>query len=374
MNPIIVIPCFNHAATVAGVVRCAQDWGPVVLVDDGSTDGPPALPGVHRIRFEKNRGKGAALQAGFRHARGAGYTHAITLDADGQHRAEDIPRFLDAAARQPEAVLVGVRDFVAAGAPARRRRANAFSSFWFRMETGLRLTDTQCGFRCYPLALVEGLKIRSERYAFELEALVRAAWSGAPLVPVPVRCSYTPEQVRRSHYRPYLDTWRITRLNSRLALQACLVPSSLRAAWSAGRSVGWRAAAREFFSEHAQEPGRMARAVGVGLFCGIAPIWGYQMLAAVALAHWLKLNKATAMVASNISIPPVAPFVLWAGLALGHWLFTGQGPEFSARMMTMAKAWEYAGQWFAGSFALAALVAAAGTFLTYAVARWIRAP
>ncbi|OQW96804.1 MAG: hypothetical protein BWK77_03570 [Verrucomicrobia bacterium A1] len=369
MNAILVIPCFNHGETAAAVARDALRLGPVVLVDDGSTAGPPdPPPGVHLLRLETNRGKGAALRAGFRYARDAGYTHAITLDADGQHDADDIPRFLEAAARRPDALCVGVRDFVAAGAPARRRRANAFSSFWFRMETGQRLADTQCGFRCYPLALVERLAVGSERYAFELEVLVRAAWSGARLVAVPVRCTYTREQVRRSHFRPLLDTWRMTRLNSRLAVQAFFVPLSLRAAWSVGRTVSPRAALREFFGEHAHEPGRLAGAIGVGLFCGIAPIWGYQMLAAVALSQWLRLNKAIALVASNISIPPMAPLILWGGLALGHWLFTGRGIEFAT--VTKATVLAYAGEWFVGSLVLALLVGAAGFVVSYAAARW----
>lgn len=369
MNAILVIPCFNHGGTAAAVARAALAHGPVLLVDDGSTDGSPdPPPGVHRLRLDTNRGKGAALRAGFRYARDAGFTHAITLDADGQHDPDDIPRFLEAAARQPDALLVGVRDFVAAGAPARRRRANAFSSFWFRVETGQPLADTQCGFRCYPLDLVDRLVVRSERYAFELEVLVRAAWSGARLVPVPVRCTYTSEQVRRSHFRPLLDTVRIARLNSRLAMQAVLVPRPLRAAWSVGRAVSPRATLREFFGEHAHAPGRLAGAVGIGLFCGIAPIWGYQMLAAVALSQWLRLNKAIALVASNISIPPVAPLILWGGLALGHWLFTGQRLGFAA--VTRDTVLERAGEWFVGSIVLALLAGASGFVLSYAAARW----
>lgn len=372
MNVCVVIPCFNHPTTVGEVARAAATHCPVMVVDDGSTPAVPAIPGARLIRFEQNRGKGAALRAGFAAARAAGFTHAITMDADGQHLAEDIPSFLAAAERQPEALLVGVRDFVAAGAPERRHRANAFSNFWFRVETGLSLGDTQCGFRCHPLALMQQLRVRAERYAFEFEVLVRARWSGAALVAVPVRSSYAPEQVRRSHFRPVVDTLRISRLNSKLAMQAFLVPRALRAAWSRGERRTAREVAREFFSEHAHEPGRVALAVGLGLFCGIAPIWGYQMVAAAALAHWLRLNKAIALVASNISIPPIAPFILYGGLALGHWLFTGQRLDLSTHALTMSLIMEYGWQWFVGSFALGALAAVAGTLITYGVARLAR--
>ena len=372
MKPCIIIPTFDHSATVAGVARGAQAYAPVIVVNDGSTEPIPEMPGVHVIQFERNRGKGEALRAGFRHAREAGYTHAVTMDADAQHFPEDIPQFLALARQQPEALLVGVRDFLAAGAPVGRRRANAVSNFWFRFETGVHLGDTQCGFRCYPLEPVHRLRIKSERYAFELEVLVRAAWSGMALVPVPVRCSYAPEQVRCSHFRPVVDMWRLTKLNALLAMQACFVPLPLRAAWAVGQQRTKREITREFFSEHAHAPGRLAVAVGLGLFCGIAPIWGYQMMAAAALAHWLRLNKAIALIASNISIPPIAPFILWGGLAVGHWLFTGHGLEFSAKTMTMARALEYAWQWFVGSFALAALVAVVGIALSYVVARLVR--
>ena len=372
MKACVVIPCYNHAATLGDVAHAAAAHLPVIVVDDGSTEPVTVTAGVELIRFEQNQGKGAALRAAFERALAAGFTHAITMDADGQHAAEDVPKFLDAATREPGALLVGVRDFVVAGAPTRRRRSNQFSNFWVRVETGARLADTQCGFRCYPLPATLALRVGAERYAYELEALVRAAWTGLALVPVPVGCTYQPEQLRRSHFRPLVDTLRISWLNMKLSFQACLVPASLRSAWSLGeRPTLWQVV-REFFSEHAHEPGRLALAVGLGLFCGIAPIWGYQMIAAAALAHRWRLNKAVALLASNISIPPVAPFILYAGLALGHWMMTGQTLELDPRAMTMAQALKHLWQWFVGSFVLAAVVGAAGTVLTYAVARLVR--
>ena len=372
MKPCVVIPCFNHAATVAAVARAAQAHCPVLVVDDGSTVPLPELPGCTAVRLQRNSGKGAALRAGFKRGTELGFTHAITMDADGQHFAEDLPKFLAVASAQPDALAVGVRDFYAAGCPTHRRRSNAVSTFWFRVETGVRLGDTQCGFRCYPLALTQRLKTRSGRYAFELEFLVRASWVGTPLVAVPVKCTYAPDQLRQSHFRPVRDLAHITIMNIGLVLQSWFVPRTLRAAWSLGRKQTLREVVTVFFAEHAHEPARLAGAVGLGLFCGIAPIWGYQMLAAAGLAHLFRLNKAITLLASNISIPPVAPFILYGGLALGHWLFTGQGLSFSAEQMTKARALEYVGHWFVGSFVLGALVAAAGTLTTYVLARLLR--
>lgn len=372
MKPCVVIPCFNHAETVAAVARAAQAHCPVLVVDDGSTVSLPEMPGCTVIRLERNSGKGAALRAGFQRASELDFTHAITMDSDGQHFAEDLSKFLTVASAQPDALAVGVRDFYAAGCPTHRRRSNAVSTFWFRAETGVRLSDTQCGFRCYPVALTQRLKTRSGRYAFELEFMVRASWVGTPIVAVSVKCTYAPDQLRQSHFRPVRDLAHITIMNIGLVLQSWFVPQSLRVAWSYGERESFRATVHEFFSEHAHDPLRMSLAVGLGLFFGIVPIWGFQMVVAAAAAHFLRLNKAITLLANNISIPPMIPFILYGSLLLGHWMFTREVIELSPKEMTRAHAVEYFWQWLAGSMALAAIVAVPGTIITYVIARLVR--
>lgn len=373
MKPCVIIPCYNHVATLAAVARAALAHCPVIVVDDGSTVPLPALPDCTVVRLEKNQGKAAALRAGFQRAAELGCTHAVTMDSDGQHFAEDLPKFLSLSESQPDALAVGVRDFYAAGCPTHRRRSNAVSTFWFHVETGVRLGDTQCGFRCYPLALVQRLKTKSSRYAFELEFMVRASWVGAPIVAVPVKCTYEPQQIRSSHFRPVKDLAHITFMNIGLVLQSWFVPRPLRASWSQGQKWGFRRAAREFFSEHAHDPGRMSLAVGLGLFFGIVPIYGFQMLLAAVAAHRLRLNKAIALVASNISIPPFAPFVIGGGFILGHWLFTGEVLRLSLPELRATNVFfEYFWQWLVGSVALALLVSAAGTVVTYGIARLVK--
>jgi hypothetical protein len=368
----IIIPCFNHSATVAQVAQAALNYCPVFVVDDGSTAPLPELRGCTVIRLPENRGKGAALREGFAAAAAGGFTNAIVMDADGQHDAKYLPEFLKAAEAQPDALIVGVRDFIASGTPPGRRRSNAVSTFWFRIETGVPLGDSQCGFRGYPIPLTQRLKVHSQRYAYELEFMVRAAWVGTPIVPVPMVCAYRPEQLLQSHFRPIVDLMRITVMNIGLVLQSWTIPRPVRVAWSYGEHPPIRRTLHEFFSENAHEPGRLAFAVGLGLFCGIAPIWGYQMVAAGTLAHMLRLNKATALLASNISIPPIAPFILYGGLALGHWLFTGEALSFTAHQITRARLLEYVWQWCAGSVALGLAVGLVGTVMTYAFARVLR--
>jgi uncharacterized protein (DUF2062 family) len=368
----VVIPCFDHPETVAAVAQSAKAFCPVIVVDDGSTLPLPELPDCEIIRLEKNSGKGAALRAGFQRAADLGFTHAITMDADGQHFADDLPKFLAAANAQPEALIVGVRDFFAAGCPTHRRRSNAVSTFWFRVKTGVRLPDTQCGFRCYPLALAKNLKAKSGRYAFELEFMVRVSWIGTPIVAVPVKCTYAPEQIRQSHFRPVRDLAHITLMNIGLVLQSWFVPLTLRIAWSRGERWSLRKTIREFFVEHTEESSRLAAAVGLGLFFGILPIYGFQIMVGAAVAHQLRLNKATLLLASHISIPPVVPFILYGSMVLGHWLFTGQSLDISPHQITKGLTLEHFVEWIVGSVALGVIVGLAGTIFTYFAARLVR--
>jgi len=219
MRPCVIIPCYNHGATVGEVAAAAREHCPVLIIDDGSEQRAGAPEGCALIRLERNGGKGAALRAGFRRVAELGFTHAITMDADGQHFGEDLPEFLAAARAHPNALVVGVRNFDAARCPAGRRWSNRLSSLGFRVETGLWLADSQCGFRCYPLALAQRVRTRAGHFAFEAEFMTRAAWLGAPIVTTPVRCSYTPGQLRESRFRPLRDFAHITLTKLRLALQ-----------------------------------------------------------------------------------------------------------------------------------------------------------
>lgn len=376
MKPCVLIPCYNHSATVSKVAQTALAHAPVLVVDDGSTEPLPALPGCEVVRLPQNGGKAAALRAGFQRATELGFTHAITMDADGQHFAEDLPKFLETLAKQPSAYLVGVRNFREAGCPTHRRRSNAISTFWYRVETGVRLRDTQCGFRCYPLALVQQLKIRSDRYAYELEFMVRAAWVGTEIVAVPVKCTYEVSQVAGSHFRPVRDFVHITNRNILLVLQSWFVPRSLRVDWSYGRKDKFWHIIHEFFTDNAHEPGKMAASVGIGLFFGITPFWGFQLLLAIWAAHRLRLNKAVAAVAANISIPPMVPFLVYGSLLVGCRLLTGKPFELSFTELSNANWWAttkaYAWEWVVGSFALAVIVSLAGTTITYGIAQLVR--
>lgn len=228
----IIIPTYNHAISLVGVVRAAKEYYPVIVVDDGSTDETAEVlesePCTAVCRHSTNRGKGAALITGFERAMALGFTHAITIDADGQHSPADIPSIAAAATASPEAFVIGVREIAEAGAPRKRQVANGISTFWFRVETGIALRDTQCGFRCYPLRMTRSLRTRSLTYGFELEVLVRAAWTGSPLVDVPVHVDYDAPSSQMSHFRPFTDFFKISCIHATFTFQTICISSAIR--------------------------------------------------------------------------------------------------------------------------------------------------
>ncbi|MBQ7443965.1 MAG: glycosyltransferase family 2 protein [Bacteroidaceae bacterium] len=228
MRLIALIPTYNNATTVCGVVRrTLAVCHDVMVVDDGSTDDTlqrlrQELPAgsFHLVTYPANRGKGGALRAGISEARRLHFTHVLTLDADGQHYPEDAPRLIEASREHPEAIIVGTRSFADGNMPGGSRFANRFSNFWFAVQTLRRLPDTQTGFRIYPLATTGGLRTLTSRYEAELELLVLSAWRGTPILPIGVRVFYPAPSERVSHFRPRADFLRITVLNTVLCFLA----------------------------------------------------------------------------------------------------------------------------------------------------------
>lgn len=220
-----VIPTYQNAKTLLKVVADVHRVvDTVIVVDDGSNDGTAALldkaTGNERpekvLTHPKNCGKGAALKTGLTYARQQGFRYAVTVDADGQHRADDIPALLKAVEEEPDALAIGSRGLQHENMPAKSTFANRFSNFWFALQTLQRLPDTQSGLRIYPLRRLHGLRWMSARYEAELTLLVFSAWAGVKLLPVPVSVYYPPRDQRVTHFRPGRDFTRISVLNTLL--------------------------------------------------------------------------------------------------------------------------------------------------------------
>jgi len=217
-----LIPAYQAAASVAGVVRGVLPHIPQVLVvDDGSTDATAAAArdaGAEVVRHAANRGKGAALVTGLAHLAAAGATHALTLDADGQHLPDEIPKLLAVSARTPRALVIGVRMKEGHAIRGVNRLGNWVADRLMTRIAGTALPDTQSGFRVYPIAVTLALGARGSRFDFETEILLRAARAGLPLEGVPVGVHYPPVAERVSHYRPWVDTGRIVRTVARIVV------------------------------------------------------------------------------------------------------------------------------------------------------------
>ncbi|MBI4586661.1 MAG: glycosyltransferase family 2 protein [Planctomycetes bacterium] len=219
-----LIPTYNNARTLGSVVeRTLRQIADVLVVDDGSTDDTPAIlqsfgGRIRAHRHPRNQGKGCALRSGFEILGEQGFAYAIALDSDGQHFPEDLPRFFEAMAQQPGALILGQRDMIGSGSPGKSRFGLWFSNRALRLLTGVRLADSQTGFRAYPLEEVRRLDLRGRRFDLELEALVRLARRGVPIVSIPIQVSYQPEGGRVSHFRPVRDFLQIGMQMARLAL------------------------------------------------------------------------------------------------------------------------------------------------------------
>lgn len=224
----LVIPTYNNGKTVANVVRNALEYcEDIIVVNDGSTDGTDVLlkslpQAMTVITHHTNLGKGKALTTGFRAAMERGFHYAITMDADGQHYASDLPAFAEALTKHSDTLIVGSRQFGLPNMPQKSSFANKFSNFWFTVQTGKKLPDTQTGYRLYPLNKMGKMKLLSSRYEAELALLVRSVWRGINILPIPINVYYPPKEERVSHFRPGMDFFRISVLNTFFTFAAIL--------------------------------------------------------------------------------------------------------------------------------------------------------
>ena len=357
LNCVVVIPTYNNAGTIAQVIADVKQYtSDIVVVNDGSTDQTAEiLQGIEGIRvldYAANKGKGYALKLGLKKAHEWGYRYAITIDSDGQHYADDIPTFVDRIEQAPDSLLIGARNLTADNMPSKNTFANKFSNFWFKVETGQTLTDTQSGYRLYPLDKLHKIRFITRRYEFEVEVIVRAAWRGVNVENVPIKVYYAPEEERVSHFRPLQDFTRISILNTIFVLYAVL----LYYPWRFVRYLTLQNI-KNFFDKqiiHSSDSNfKMAAAMGWGIFSGIIPIWGYQMVFAGFTAHFMRLNKVIVLVFSNISIPPMIPFLLYGSMAFGAMILNIENSfvvvdELSLETVNLGL-WQY----IIGSFAFA---------------------
>lgn len=318
---VVVIPTYNNDKTLKQVIDSVREYSPnIMVVNDGSTDSTSEIlaqqKDIHIISYFQNRGKGYALKTGLREAINLGYKYAITIDSDGQHYADDIPLFIEEIKKNPNSLIIGARNLQAENMPSKNTFANKFSNFWYKVETGIKLSDTQSGYRLYPLDFIENTRFITRGYEFEVEVIVRAAWKGINVKNIPIKVFYPKAEERVSHFKPLRDFTRISILNTYLVLIALLFYYPWRFI-NALNKENIKKFIRQNITHSAESNLTISLSVALGAGCGVLPTWGYQMWIAIAVAHLTKLNKVVSVVFSNISIPPMIPFILFGSYVLG---------------------------------------------------------
>lgn len=316
----VIVPTYNNDATLRRVLDGLTDLTKhIIVVNDGSTDSTAAIlaqyAAAHIIHLSKNSGKGYALQQAFIEAINAGYRYAITIDSDGQHYPADLSVFVKEVQANGEALLIGSRDMGQEGVPSKSSFGNRFSNFWFWFETGIRLQDTQCGYRLYPLDPIRNIRFYTRKFEFEIEVIVKAAWRGVAVRNVPVRVLYDPQE-RVSHFRPFRDFARISVLNTWLVLVS-LIYIRPRNHIRSLKKKGIKQFFFEDFLQSKDSPLKKALSVSLGVLIGLSPLWGLHTVTVLSLAYLFRLNKLIAFACSNISIPPLIPFIIYGGLKAG---------------------------------------------------------
>lgn len=316
----VLIPTYNNEKTLKRVIDGVLDYTEnIIVINDGSTDSTPeilsACPQITTVALPENKGKGNGLKTGFRKAKKLGYDYAITIDSDGQHYPDDIPVFVETLLQEKEDVLlIGNRNMSQDGIPKKSSFGNRFSNFWFWFETGIKLEDTQSGYRLYPLHKIPK-KYFTPKFEFEIEIIVRTAWRHVPVKNVPVKVLYDPTE-RVSHFRPFKDFTRISILNTILVIITLfyIIPRNFVNNF---KKKSFKKFIKEDVLESDGSNRTKAFSVALGIFIGLSPFWGLHTLLVISLAVLFKLNKVLAFVASNISLPPFIPFIIAASLFLG---------------------------------------------------------
>jgi len=366
-NFCVIVPTYNNQKTLKKVLDSILDFTTnVIIVNDGSTDSTAEILKSYslltQIHHPKNLGKGRALRNGFRKALELDFEYAITIDSDGQHFAADIPVFLEAIQDEPNALLIGSRNMTQENVPKKSSFGNKFSNFWFKFETGIKLDDTQSGFRLYPLRLLPK-RFYTNKFEFEIEVIVRAAWKGIMVKNIPIQVLYDPAE-RVSHFRPFQDFTRISILNTVLVTNALLYIKP-RDFFRRAKKKGFKKFFLEDILESNDSNFKKSAAIALGIFIGLSPFWGFQTILLFTFAALFRLNKVIAYLTSNVSFPPFIPFIVYASLQVGSIFVTSDTPLVLDSSITLDDIQKNATQYIVGSLILATVSALSVGLISY---------
>ncbi|MES2629483.1 MAG: DUF2062 domain-containing protein [Bacteroidota bacterium] len=380
INACVIVPTYNNRNTLNRVIDGVLHYGEgreVIVVNDGSTDDTEEIllqygSRITVLKNERNSGKGTALKRGFRHAIEQGFDYAITIDSDGQHYPDDIPLFIAKTLETPGLMLMGARNMAQAGVPGKSSFGNKFSNFWYKVETGIELPDTQTGFRMYPLAPLKKMRLFTTKFELEIEVIVKMAWRNIEVKALPIKVLYDPNE-RVTHFRPFRDFTRITILNTYFVILTVLYHFPKRILTSSVKKSFWEKLKDDIF-QPGESATRKAASVGFGLFMGIIPVWGFQLLIGIALAVVFRLNKVLFVAAANISVPPMIPVVIAASIFTGNLILPGAQEIPPLETITLADIHLNLLTYAVGAVVLAGIMGMLGFVVTYGVLTFFRKP
>lgn len=367
----VLIPTYNNDKTLERVLDGVLAYtSHVIVVNDGSTDSTSSILSKYKesltiLNQPTNKGKGVALRLGLEYARTQGYSYAITIDSDGQHYPSDIPVFVEALKDHVEEeplLLIGSRNMNQEGIPKKSSFGNKFSNFWFWFETGISLTDTQSGYRMYPLNEL-AKKYFTTKFEFEIEIIVRAAWRGVKVKNIPVSVLYDSSE-RVSHFRPFKDFTRISILNTVLVIITLtyIIPRNFVKGF---KKKSFKNFVKEDILGSGDSAAIKASSIALGTFIGLTPLWGLHSFLSLFLAISLRLNKPLAFAFSNISIPPMIPIIIYSSLQIGYFIIPNSAAKAEFTDFNFHTISNHLMQYVVGSFSLALLMSATLGTLSY---------
>jgi uncharacterized protein (DUF2062 family) len=371
---VVIAPTYNNDGTLGDVLQRVLDQDiDLIAINDGCTDKTAEIleelavkvSDPNRFHIEThnpNQGKAAGLITGFKVASQRGYTHAVTIDTDGQHDPEDMHVLLAAARADPYALVIGTRSEKLEGYPAKSLAGRRMSNTFIWLESGVRVEDSQSGYRVYPVGLTQILHCRAGRYGYETEVLTRAAWAGGTIVNEPISMRYLPEDERVSHLHPVKDTLRAVRMHLGLLAIAmlpwargkCWPPPDMSGASESGApdedspesqgsdpdrekkpsfwkrlwkwispAEAWRQMRRSRLDQN-----HLSTGVAVGVFIANLPAYPFQTVIGLYAARRLHLNPISVLLGTYISTPPIGVIMVGLGIGVGHFVLNGKVPTF----------------------------------------------
>lgn len=381
-QPVIVAPTYDNARTLPTILDALRAAKlPIIVVNDGCRDESGSILSSWNgivLTHSENRGKAAALHTGFHHARNLGFTHAITIDTDGQHDVNDVAPLLNLSRSNPAALVIGARS-VGDPIPAPSRIGRWISNTLIRLESGARVADSQSGLRVYPLNATLHLKHGAGRFGYETEIITRFAWAGLPILESPIHCIYEVEGGRTSHFAVGKDSAAAVLMHFGLLARSLffIPPEKLGTSDQTGTMVErflrwinpirvWR----KIRADHAERK-RFASSFATGIFIATLPPFGLKTVLCLLLSKWFKLQPVVVIGASSLNTPPIGTLLAAMSIVTGHLLLHGRWPVLSRYDPFANGVWntlKVAGvEWIVGSVVLGATLSA----ISYVILRLV---